>query len=88
MAEQTQEGPDPTASTPLPPPHACLAAECAITKVLETTELLELILSCLGTADVHGVRLINRKWDEITRTSPLLRLHNFVNPQWKRHPQD
>ncbi|EME48366.1 hypothetical protein DOTSEDRAFT_29825 [Dothistroma septosporum NZE10] len=74
--------------TPLPPPHTCSAAECAITKVFETTELLELVLGFLGTSDVLGLQRINKQWNEIIQESPLLRLHYFVNPQWSRRPQD
>ena len=86
--QQAQSDSDQTASPSLPPPHTCSAAECAITKVLETPELLEIVLSFMGTSDVLAVRRINSKWQGVTQNSPLLKLHYFVNPQWNRHPKD
>ncbi|KAK5129738.1 hypothetical protein LTR08_002914 [Meristemomyces frigidus] len=69
-------------------PHACDAAICAVTKLFETTELLELVLSVLQTRDVMNVRLTNRHWNSIVQHSPLLRLHFFYYPQFTRAADD
>ena len=64
--------------------HNCDAAVCAVTRVFETTELLELVLSFLETKDVLLLRLTNRQWDSTIHQSPQLRLHFFTFGQWAR----
>ena len=68
--------------------HACTAAVCAVLKVFDTTELLELILSYLDTKDVLDLRRTSCKWKATIETSPSLRLHFFTYPQWSRPPSD
>ena len=70
------------------PTHACDAALCAVTTLFETTELLELVLSFLGTRDVMGVRLTNSHWNSTIQRSPTLRLHFFYYPQFTRAADD
>ena len=64
--------------------HSCNSAICAVTRVFETTELLELVLSFLETKDVLSLRLTNRQWDSTIHHSPQLRLHFFTFGQWAR----
>ncbi|KAK5167023.1 uncharacterized protein LTR77_007752 [Saxophila tyrrhenica] len=64
--------------------HSCTSPECAVTKVFETTELLELIMQHLQTSDVLVLRRTSRKWDATIHQSPQLRLHFFTYGQWSR----
>ena len=64
--------------------HTCTFAECAVTRLFETTELLECILGFSITNDVLPFRLINHKWNATIEQSPELRLNFFVLPQWLR----
>ena len=64
--------------------HHCNSAICAVTRVFETTELLELVLSFLETKDVICLRRTSRQWDYTIRQSPQLRLHFFTFGQWAR----
>lgn len=79
----TLDDPEPS---PLPTldEHHCKSAICAVTRVFETTELLELIISFLETRDVIGLRRTSRQWDYTIRQSPQLRLHFFTYGQWAR----
>lgn len=65
-------------------PHLCIGIECAVIKVFETTELLELILTHLETDDVLSVRSTSRRWNLVSKESPRLRLHYFSKPQYAR----
>ncbi|KAK4892411.1 hypothetical protein LTR27_009067 [Elasticomyces elasticus] len=71
---------------PLPPlePHTCNATVCAVTKVFETTELLEVILAFLESKDVCSLRRTSPVWNATIITSPELRLHQFYYPQFTR----
>ena len=64
--------------------HTCSSAVCAISKVFETTELLELILSSLDTKDIISLRRTNHHWHSTVEHSPQLRLHFFTYGQWSR----
>lgn len=64
--------------------HSCDSAICAVTRVFDTTELLELVLSFLETKDVLSLRLTNRQWNSTIHQSPQLRLHFFTFGQWAR----
>ena len=64
--------------------HICSSAMCAVAKVFETTELLELVLSFLETRDVFSLRLTSRLWNSTIHQSPQLRLHFFTCGQWSR----
>jgi hypothetical protein len=66
-------------------PHSCGNSECAVAKVLETPELLENVLTFLLTSQILSLQLLNKSWNSLIRSSPRLRLHLFVKPQW-RHP--
>ncbi|KAK5679963.1 hypothetical protein LTS10_007911 [Elasticomyces elasticus] len=65
-------------------PHTCAAAVCAVTKVFETTELLEIILAFLDTKDICTLRRSSTCWKATIDTSPELRLHQFYYPQFTR----
>lgn len=83
-AEEPQEPPP---SIPLEQ-HVCSAEACAVSKVFETTELLEIILKFLDTDNVLALRRTSSKWNAVTKKSPTLRLHFFVHPRWDLHPQN
>ncbi|KAK5724386.1 hypothetical protein LTR15_004431 [Elasticomyces elasticus] len=69
-------------------PHTCNAAVCAVTKVFETTELLEVILAFLESKDVCSLRRTSPVWNATINTSPELRLHQFYYPQFTRPASD
>jgi len=74
-----------TATEPCPSqPHTCSSAICAITKLFETTELLELVLGFLEARDVLALRRTNTRWNSTVQASPQLRLHFFVYPEFTR----
>lgn len=62
--------------------HHCSEDICAVTKVFETTELLEIVLGFLETKDVLALRLTNNHWNSTVNRSPKLRLHLFTFGQW------
>lgn len=62
--------------------HTCSAAVCAVSKVFDTTELLELVLSHLNTRDILCLRQTSRHWNGVIKVSPELRLNFFYYPQW------
>lgn len=64
--------------------HFCDAAVCAVSKLFETTELLELVLSFLGTKDILALRRTSTHWNQTIQQSPQLRLHFFYYPQFTR----
>ena len=64
--------------------HTCESAVCAVARVFETTELLELILSFLETKDVISLRRTSKQWNSTVCESPQLRLHFFTYGQWAR----
>ncbi|KAM0723532.1 hypothetical protein Q7P37_000519 [Cladosporium fusiforme] len=66
-------------------PHVCDRPTCAVSKVWETTELLEQILTHLPTDDLLLLRPVQRAWNGLVQESPALRLHLFVHPNWQ-HP--
>lgn len=70
-----------TASAPVER-HVCNAAVCAVTTLLETTELLEIILSSLPTRGILNLRRVSRHWNATIQQSPQLRLHFFYYPQF------
>ncbi|KAK4549417.1 hypothetical protein LTR36_006414 [Oleoguttula mirabilis] len=72
---------EPTSTVPLEP-HACNAAICAVTKLFETTELLELTLSFLATKEILTLRRTSSNWNATIQQSPQLRLHMFYYPQF------
>ncbi|KAK0807313.1 hypothetical protein LTS16_018826, partial [Friedmanniomyces endolithicus] len=57
---------------------------CALTKVFATTELLECILGFLDTENIWVHRLTSPLWYATINTSPELRLHRHVYPQFTR----
>ncbi|KAK3642218.1 hypothetical protein LTR56_001197 [Elasticomyces elasticus] len=65
-------------------PHTCNAAVCAVAKVFETTELLEVILAFLESKDICSLRRTSPVWNATINTSPELRLHQFYYPQFTR----
>lgn len=68
--------------------HECSAQSCALATVFETTELVEIILNFLDTADVLSLgRACCRKWRELTLSRPQLQYHLFLLPQWTRPPR-
>lgn len=68
--------------------HHCTSEECAVTTMFDTTELLEIVLDFLDTDSVLSLRLTSRRWNDVVRSSPTLRLHCFVRPQWSRPGAD
>lgn len=64
--------------------HICNSAICAVSRVFETTELLELIVSFLDTRDIINLRRTNRQWNDTICESPQLRLHFFTYGEWAR----
>ena len=64
--------------------HECASAVCAVARVFETTELLELIISFLETKDIIPLRLTSKQWNSTICESPQLRLHFFTYGQWAR----
>ncbi|KAK5736649.1 hypothetical protein LTR17_007306 [Elasticomyces elasticus] len=70
----------------LPPlePHTCTAAVCAVAKVFETTELLEVILAFFESKEILRLRSVSPHWNATINTSPELRLHLFYYPQFTR----
>lgn len=68
--------------------HECKQAVCAILKVFETTELLELILSFIYVDFLLPLRAVNRSWHQLIAESPLLRQRLFVHPAWQRPATD
>ncbi|KAK5124864.1 hypothetical protein LTR85_001054 [Meristemomyces frigidus] len=72
---------EPAATVPLKT-HVCDAAVCAVAKLFETTELLELILSFLATKDILTLRRTSNHWNATIQQSPQLRLHFFYNPRF------
>lgn len=95
--EQTHKRPGPypwPAREKVPPPsfpiepHLCTAANCSITNVFGTAELLDLILGYLDTANVVNLRRTSRIWSRAVQESPFLRLHLFTRPQWERPASD
>ena len=69
-----------------PPQHECSSVSCSVAKVFQTPELLELILSFVDTQDIITLRTTCKMWNGIMKTSPQLRFHYFVIPQWNRNP--
>jgi hypothetical protein len=69
-------------------PHSCEGPECAVAKVLETTELLEHVLTFLPTSQILSLQQLNKTWHSLITSSPRLRLHQFVKPQWRRPSLD
>jgi hypothetical protein len=69
-------------------PHICTASACALEKVLETPELLEITLTYLDTADVLNVQRTSKLWHATIHQSPQLRLRFFTYGQYERHGQD
>ncbi|KAK3647850.1 hypothetical protein LTR56_007824 [Elasticomyces elasticus] len=65
-------------------PHTCTAAVCAVAKVFETTELLEVILAFLESKDICSLRRTSPVWNATINISPELRLHKFYYPQFTR----
>ncbi|TKA82838.1 hypothetical protein B0A55_01052 [Friedmanniomyces simplex] len=53
-------------------------------KVLQTTELLEMILGMLETKDIWTHRRTSPLWNATIAASPELRLHHFYYPQFTR----
>jgi hypothetical protein len=67
------------------PQHTCSNPHCAAKEVLSTPELLELTLFHLPTTSILPLRHVSKTWHAlITTTSPSLRLHLFLEPQWAR----
>ena len=64
--------------------HSCSSAVCAVKRVFETTELLELLLSSFDTQNVLALRRTSKHWDATIHQSPYLRLHFFTYGQWSR----
>ncbi|KAK5736068.1 hypothetical protein LTR17_007739 [Elasticomyces elasticus] len=65
-------------------PHTCTAAVCAVAKVFETTELLEVILAFFESKEILTLRSVSPHWNATINTSPELRLHQFYYPQFTR----
>lgn len=70
------------------PQHTCDTVNCAAKKVLSTPELLENILIHLSSKDSLSFQLVSRTWHNLITTSPSLRLHHFIEPQWRRPTPD
>jgi hypothetical protein len=68
--------------------HACQSPNCAVQESLSTPELLENTLSHLPTKDVLSLRRVSKTWHSLITTSPSLRLHLFLEPQWNRPALD
>ena len=66
------------------PQHTCNSPSCAAAKVLSTPELLESTLAYLPTKSILSLRHVSKTWHSLTTTSPSLRLHLFLEPQWNR----
>jgi hypothetical protein len=66
-------------------PHICSNPRCAVTKVFQTIELLEHILTYLPTSDILPLQLVNKTWKDLMLQSPSLRTHLFVHSRWL-HP--
>jgi hypothetical protein len=77
-----------TESHPLVTPHSCDHPECAVAKVFETLELLEHVLTFLPTSQILSLQQLNKRWNSLIISSPRLRLHHFVKPQWRRPASD
>ncbi|KAK3069040.1 hypothetical protein LTR53_012935 [Teratosphaeriaceae sp. CCFEE 6253] len=69
-------------------PHSCVAAMCAVARVFETTELLELVLAQLETNDIRKLRRTSARWNAAIHASPGLRLHFFYHPEFGRPAED
>jgi len=65
-------------------PHSCSLSGCAVTIVLETTELLERILTFIEPRNLLILRQTNSHWDSTLRQSPHLRLNFFIFPEFTR----
>jgi hypothetical protein len=72
------------------PQHTCNNSpnNCAALKVLSTPELLEKLLTHLPTKTILSLRHVSKPWHALITTSPSLRLHLFLNPQWRRPSTD
>jgi len=66
------------------PQHTCSNPNCAAPKLLSTPELLENILIHLPTKTLLPLQLVSSTWHTLITTSPTLRLHPFLEPQWQR----
>jgi hypothetical protein len=77
-----------TESHSLVRPHSCEHPECAVAKVFETLELLEHVLTFLPTSQILSLQQLNKRWNSLITSSPRLRLHHFVKPQWRRPVSD
>jgi hypothetical protein len=77
-----------TESHSLVRPHSCEHPECAVAKVFETLELLEHVLTFLPTSQILSLQQLNKRWNSLITSSPRLRLHHFVKPQWRRPTSD
>ena len=66
------------------PQHTCSNPNCAAQKILSTPELLENILIHLPTKTLLPLQLVSSTWHTLITTSPTLRLHPFLEPQWQR----
>lgn len=64
-------------------PHTCDSLDCAMVKAVATTEVLENILTFLPTSEVLQLQLVSKRWNSVIKESPRLRLHLFVEPQWR-----
>lgn len=64
-------------------PHLCDRPACAASRVWETAELLENILTFLPTNHVLPLRSVKKSWNILIQESPSLRLHLFVYPNWQ-----
>jgi hypothetical protein len=83
MTDSRAEDEESTATSDLKD-HNCTSAVCAVARVFETTELLELILSFLETKDIITLRRTSKQWSSTVCESPQLRLHFFTYGQWGR----
>ena len=64
--------------------HTCPNSVCSMRRVLDTTELLEIVLGFLETKDVLSLRRTSKHWHSVVEQSPQLRLHFFTYGQWNR----
>jgi hypothetical protein len=78
----------PEESTPFIPQHTCTNPNCALKRVLSTPDLLETTLTHLPTTSILLLRHVSKLWLSLITTSPSLRLHLFLQPQWRRPPTD
>ena len=83
LGSSSSSQPESSPSQPLEQ-HKCSYAMCAVSKVFQTTELLELVLSFLETKDVLTLRRTDKHWQSTVGQSPQLRLHFFTYAQWNR----